>query len=189
MRPAIDAFFLLAGTDSWHEPGDGTQGWGMPHSAGVCSVEERERSEPHELTLATVEVPEWARDAVWYQIFPMGFFDCPRYNNHEGEPTSKILRLRHWYDHLEVRTAPAAARKSGQKHSSTVSMPSCVVQQRYGANKFGRKYVRFHPFLRPCAAKSPPPLPPPNSLTRGIAEAWRRRGAVQPTLRVRHPRI
>lgn len=48
----------------------------------------------------TDPVPAWAREAVFYHIYPLGFFGAPPHNNHHTPPTPRLADLRRWYDHL-----------------------------------------------------------------------------------------
>jgi len=45
-------------------------------------------------------VPEWAYNAVFYHIYPLGFLDAPFRNPRRDEPTPRLEELRHWYDHI-----------------------------------------------------------------------------------------
>ncbi len=45
-------------------------------------------------------VPAWARQAVFYQIYPLGFFGAPAANNGRLECVPRLARLREQYDHL-----------------------------------------------------------------------------------------
>ncbi|CAG9467005.1 unnamed protein product [Pedinophyceae sp. YPF-701] len=48
--------------------------------------------------------PQWALDAVWYQIYPLGFLDAPMHggdpNAHAGDPP-RLARLHSYFDHLQ----------------------------------------------------------------------------------------
>ena len=35
----------------------------------------------------------WFENAVFYHIYPIGYFGCPRQNDFTSEPTHKILRV------------------------------------------------------------------------------------------------
>lgn len=45
-------------------------------------------------------VPEWARRAVFYHIYPLGFFNAPRHNGGRMAATPRLANLRNYYDHL-----------------------------------------------------------------------------------------
>jgi cyclomaltodextrinase len=45
-------------------------------------------------------VPAWAREAVFYHIYPLGFLDAPPQNDPEAEPVPRLAELRKWYDHI-----------------------------------------------------------------------------------------
>ena len=36
---------------------------------------------------------KWYENAVFYHIYPIGYFGCPRANDGASEPTHKILRV------------------------------------------------------------------------------------------------
>lgn len=44
-------------------------------------------------------LPGWAARAVFYHIYPLGFFGAPR-QNPGGEPVPRLAELRRWYDHI-----------------------------------------------------------------------------------------
>ncbi len=45
-------------------------------------------------------VPAWARESVFYHIYPLGFLDAPPQNDPEAEPVPRLAELRKWYDHI-----------------------------------------------------------------------------------------
>jgi cyclomaltodextrinase len=45
-------------------------------------------------------VPGWAREAIFYHIYPLGFLGAPPQNDPEGEPVPRLADLRKWYDHI-----------------------------------------------------------------------------------------
>jgi glycosidase len=45
-------------------------------------------------------IPGWARSAIFYHIYPLGFFGAPRKNDHQGQPEPRLADLRRWVDHL-----------------------------------------------------------------------------------------
>lgn len=47
-------------------------------------------------------VPAWAASAVWYQIYPLGFFNCPSNNDHTGEIIERLSGLLPNIDHLKA---------------------------------------------------------------------------------------
>jgi len=49
---------------------------------------------------ATDAVPNWARDAVLYHIYPLGFLDAPPHNDRSQPPVPRLADLRRWYDHI-----------------------------------------------------------------------------------------
>ncbi len=52
-------------------------------------------------------VPEWARRAIFYHIYPLGFLDAPRSNDLHSEPVPRLAELRRWYDHIQGTGATA----------------------------------------------------------------------------------
>jgi cyclomaltodextrinase len=44
--------------------------------------------------------PEWARDAVFYHIYPLGFTGAPAHNDRQSAPEPRLAGLRRWYDHI-----------------------------------------------------------------------------------------
>ncbi|KAK3278830.1 hypothetical protein CYMTET_13260 [Cymbomonas tetramitiformis] len=46
-------------------------------------------------------IPVWASNSVWYQVYPLGFFDCVLHNGHEEPPEDRISALALWFDYLE----------------------------------------------------------------------------------------
>ena len=42
----------------------------------------------------------WARDAVFYHIYPLGLLGAPEVNDHRSEPVARLPRLAAWTDHL-----------------------------------------------------------------------------------------
>ncbi len=49
---------------------------------------------------STEYVPEWARRAVFYHIYPLGFFNAPRENSGRSAAVPRLSSLREYYDHL-----------------------------------------------------------------------------------------
>ncbi len=45
-------------------------------------------------------VPEWAKRAVFYHIYPLGFFNAPKYNREESTIVDRIAGIRDYYDHF-----------------------------------------------------------------------------------------
>ncbi len=45
-------------------------------------------------------VPEWARRAVFYHIYPLGFFNAPRENGGRSATVPRLAGLRNYYEHL-----------------------------------------------------------------------------------------
>lgn len=45
-------------------------------------------------------IPAWVRDAVFYHIYPLGFFNAPPTNNRQGPITLRLAELPNWYDHI-----------------------------------------------------------------------------------------
>ncbi len=45
-------------------------------------------------------VPEWARDAILYHIYPLGFLGAPPHNDRSQPPVPRLAELRRWYDHI-----------------------------------------------------------------------------------------
>jgi len=48
------------------------------------------------------ELPGWAAAAVWYQIYPLGFCDCPPTNDHRGDPVPRLRAVTGYVDHLQA---------------------------------------------------------------------------------------
>lgn len=51
------------------------------------------------LPLGTI-MTTWARDAVFYHIYPLGLLGAPETNDHESEPVSRLPQLAPWTAHL-----------------------------------------------------------------------------------------
>ena len=45
-------------------------------------------------------LPDWAGQAVFYHIYPLGFLGAPHRNDLGAEPVPRLAGLRRWYDHL-----------------------------------------------------------------------------------------
>jgi cyclomaltodextrinase / maltogenic alpha-amylase / neopullulanase len=43
----------------------------------------------------------WAADAIFYHLFPLGCFDAPERNSFEGPPANRLSELMRWIDYLE----------------------------------------------------------------------------------------
>ncbi len=52
-------------------------------------------------------VPEWARRAVFYHIYPLGFFGAPAENPRSGPPAPRLYELLGWLDHIQELGATA----------------------------------------------------------------------------------
>jgi cyclomaltodextrinase / maltogenic alpha-amylase / neopullulanase len=46
-------------------------------------------------------IPEWARRAVFYHIYPFGFFNAPQSNSGRSASVPRLASLRNYYDHLQ----------------------------------------------------------------------------------------
>ncbi|MHA1263719.1 MAG: alpha-amylase family glycosyl hydrolase [Candidatus Helarchaeota archaeon] len=46
-------------------------------------------------------VPEWAKKAVFYHIYPLGFFDAPKRNKAEQAPANRLVKLRDYYEYFQ----------------------------------------------------------------------------------------
>jgi cyclomaltodextrinase len=42
----------------------------------------------------------WARDAVWWHVYPLGFLGAPRAGDPDAEPVHRLPGLANWLDHL-----------------------------------------------------------------------------------------
>jgi len=49
----------------------------------------------------TATLPEWARNAVFYQIFPLGYFGAPTVNDQKSKVAPRLKQIREHYKHLE----------------------------------------------------------------------------------------
>ncbi len=47
-----------------------------------------------------VWVPDWARRAIFYHIYPLGFLDAPPENSARSAAVPRLANLRRWYDHI-----------------------------------------------------------------------------------------
>lgn len=45
-------------------------------------------------------IPAWARSAVFYHIYPLGFFGAPPVNNRQSSISPRLAELPNWYDHI-----------------------------------------------------------------------------------------
>jgi cyclomaltodextrinase len=45
-------------------------------------------------------VPDWAKKATIYHIYPLGFFGAPKYGNSENETVNRIENIRNYYDYF-----------------------------------------------------------------------------------------
>ena len=46
-------------------------------------------------------VPDWAKKAIIYHIYPLGFFDAPKYQNQENTIVNRLENLRNYYNHFQ----------------------------------------------------------------------------------------
>ncbi|MFX1456162.1 MAG: alpha-amylase family glycosyl hydrolase [Promethearchaeota archaeon] len=46
-------------------------------------------------------VPEWAKTAVVYHIYPLGFFGAPKYSRDENDSSDRLAKIRNFYDHFK----------------------------------------------------------------------------------------
>ena len=46
-------------------------------------------------------VPDWAKRGIFYHIYPLGFFNAPKYNRDETMTVNRLANLRDYYDHFE----------------------------------------------------------------------------------------
>ncbi|MBN1430356.1 MAG: alpha-amylase [Anaerolineae bacterium] len=45
-------------------------------------------------------IPNWARNAIFYHIYALGFFGAPPVNNQQSSITPRLAELPNWYDHI-----------------------------------------------------------------------------------------
>lgn len=60
-------------------------------------------AKPHDESEVTGNVsllPEWANEAVFYQIFPLGYFGAPTVNNGKGPVSPRLAQIRNHYKHF-----------------------------------------------------------------------------------------
>jgi glycosidase len=46
-------------------------------------------------------IPEWAKTAILYHIYPLGFFGAPKYSSEESGTVNRLLEIRSFYDHFK----------------------------------------------------------------------------------------
>ncbi|MFX1278746.1 MAG: alpha-amylase family glycosyl hydrolase [Promethearchaeota archaeon] len=46
-------------------------------------------------------IPEWAKTAILYHIYPLGFFGAPKYNTAENGQVDRLAEIRNFYDHFK----------------------------------------------------------------------------------------
>ena len=49
----------------------------------------------------TSNLPEWANDAVFYQIFPLGYFGAPTVNDGKSKVVPRLANIRNHYKHFQ----------------------------------------------------------------------------------------
>ncbi len=47
-------------------------------------------------------VPDWAKRAVIYHIYPLGFFDAPQYSKDDDQTVDRLAGIRDYYDHFQT---------------------------------------------------------------------------------------
>ena len=66
-------------------------------------------------------MPEWANEAVFYQIFPLGYFGAPTVNNGKGPVSPRLAQIRNHYKHLSE-----LGRGGGGGGGVGVSIPTAI---------------------------------------------------------------
>ena len=46
-------------------------------------------------------VPDWAKNAIIYHIYPLGFFDAPKYRDQENQVVNRLENIRNYYNHFQ----------------------------------------------------------------------------------------
>jgi len=46
-------------------------------------------------------IPEWAKEAIIYHIYPLGFLGCPKYARDEASIVNRLADIRKYYDHFQ----------------------------------------------------------------------------------------
>ena len=46
-------------------------------------------------------IPEWAKTAIVYHIYPLGFFGAPKYGKDESGKVDRLLEIRNFYNHFK----------------------------------------------------------------------------------------
>ncbi|MFW9897444.1 MAG: alpha-amylase family glycosyl hydrolase [Candidatus Thorarchaeota archaeon] len=46
-------------------------------------------------------VPEWAKTAIVYHIYPLGFFGAPKYSKDESDSSDRLAKIRNFYDYFK----------------------------------------------------------------------------------------
>jgi cyclomaltodextrinase len=91
--------------------------------------------------------PEWARRAIFYHIYPLGFLDAPQHNDRQSDPVPRLAELRKWYDHLHQLGVTAVyfgpVFESHSHGYDTINYFS--IDRRLGSNElFGEIVVELH---------------------------------------------
>ena len=47
-------------------------------------------------------VPDWAKKALIYHIYPLGFFGAPKNGSDEKETTNRLAGIRDFYTHFQT---------------------------------------------------------------------------------------
>eukprot|EP00237_Pycnococcus_provasolii_P014673 CAMPEP_0205948902 /NCGR_PEP_ID=MMETSP1459-20131121/1166_1 /ASSEMBLY_ACC=CAM_ASM_001120 /TAXON_ID=41880 /ORGANISM="Pycnococcus provasolii, Strain RCC931" /LENGTH=868 /DNA_ID=CAMNT_0053320331 /DNA_START=210 /DNA_END=2816 /DNA_ORIENTATION=- len=75
---------------------------GNPISSGDEEDAEAAEAQQEDEKPEDVHVPQWAKEAVFYHIYPQGFFDAPFSNlTHDAPVTPRLALIRDYYDHFE----------------------------------------------------------------------------------------
>ncbi len=45
-------------------------------------------------------IPDWAKEAIIYHIYPFGFFNAPRYGKDDSVIVPRLAQIRDYYDHF-----------------------------------------------------------------------------------------
>jgi len=46
-------------------------------------------------------IPDWAKRGIFYHIYPLGFFNAPKYNENEPTTVNRLENIRDYYDHFK----------------------------------------------------------------------------------------
>ncbi len=88
-------------------------------------------------------IPDWVKHGIFYHIYPLGFFNAPKYNENESTTVNRLVNIRDYYDHfkkLNINTIQFGPIFESVSHGYD-TIDYMKIDRRLGTNEFFKEIV------------------------------------------------